>query len=643
MQAETATPPADTPGSARAKPWLGERLVLAAYIVGWLVYFGYRLGYTLDGASPWLAIPLLLAEVVGFVSSIVFYALMGGPRQREAVRPPALPPPRHITVDVLIATYNEDLALVRKTALAARDMAYPHQTYICDDGRRPEMAALAAELGVGYLTRPDNRHYKAGNLNHAMSRTDGEVIAIFDADHVPTSRFLTRLLGYFSDPRVALVQVPQIYYNIDSFQHSLYRRRVWHESATFHHLILPGLAARSAAPFLGTGAIWRRIALESVGGIAVGSITEDVLTSMRAQAAGWRSVVIDKPLAFLLAPDTPVAYAQQRLRWAQGNLQLLRTENPLRKSGLGFWQKLAYTNMFAGYLTSFAHLVFYLAPAAFLLGGLVPMRLDGLAADAIVLMQIFLSVLVWKRLATPYASIVLSECFRLLNLPIHLRASVALLFPADRPFRVTPKGRHGGLPLWLIAPIVVITVANVLAAGTGLAALVALGRAGALVPGDFLLLAASGWAAFFALAGALMLRHIFARRTLSDAFAFLISLPSELKVVGSGSTRKGVVLRLNDEMAYVALDGPQVEPGSLVEMDLGESGRVLAGVVSHEQASDGSGLVTLRFARRSEADVDAQDHHWFNHALPVLFNELAKHPDAPAMPVDVLQVRSELV
>src|SRR5688572_15101213 len=190
-----------------------ERILLGTYALGWLGYLTYRLAFTLDGASPWASIPLLLAEVVGFASSIVFYALIGGRRPQEAARPA----PRYFSVDVLIATYNEDVALVRKTALAARDMEYPHQTFICDDGRRPEMAALARELGIGYLTRPDNRHYKAGNLNHALAQTHGEVVAILDADHVPTARFLARLLGHFDDPSVALVQVPQLYYNIDSF------------------------------------------------------------------------------------------------------------------------------------------------------------------------------------------------------------------------------------------------------------------------------------------------------------------------------------------------------------------------------------------------------------------------------------------
>ncbi len=123
-------------------------------------------------------------------------------------------------MDVFIATYNEPLDLVLKTAIAARDMDYPHETWILDDGDRAEFATAARRIGVGYITRgPEwdgrQRFAKAGNVNNALSMTTGEFVAIFDADQVPEPRFLDRVLGYFDAEEVAFVQTPpQHFWNV---------------------------------------------------------------------------------------------------------------------------------------------------------------------------------------------------------------------------------------------------------------------------------------------------------------------------------------------------------------------------------------------------------------------------------------------
>ena len=116
------------------------------------------------------------------------------------------------TVDIYIPTYNESLAIVRNTVFAALAVDYPKhrfRVFILDDGRRAEMRNFARAAGCGYLTRSDNLHAKAGNLNAAMKKTDGELIAIFDCDHVPTRAFLQMTVGWFQkDPRLALLQTP---------------------------------------------------------------------------------------------------------------------------------------------------------------------------------------------------------------------------------------------------------------------------------------------------------------------------------------------------------------------------------------------------------------------------------------------------
>src|SRR5581483_126573 len=166
---------------------------------------------------------------------------------------------RGLKVDVYITTYNEDPALLRSTILGAVHMRYPHETYVLDDGQRPEVRALAEALGARYLTRQDRTHAKAGNINHALTQTHGDFIAIFDADHVPYPQFLDRVLGRFADERVALVQTPQEFYNLDSV--------FW----------------------CGSNAVLRRAAIDSIGGIATETITEDIHTTIKLHRAGWRT------------------------------------------------------------------------------------------------------------------------------------------------------------------------------------------------------------------------------------------------------------------------------------------------------------------------------------------------------------------
>ena len=168
--------------------------------------------------------------------------------------------------------------MLRRTLLAASRMEYPHQTWLLDDGNRPEARALADSLGCRYLARERNTDAKAGNLNNALQHSEAELIAVFDADHAPARDFLTRTLGYFADPAVAFVQTPQDFYNLDSYQHRQHPRRhlVWTEQSLFFRVIQRGKDCWNAAFFCGSCAVLRRRALDKIGGFATGSVTEDL-------------------------------------------------------------------------------------------------------------------------------------------------------------------------------------------------------------------------------------------------------------------------------------------------------------------------------------------------------------------------------
>lgn len=276
------------------------------------------------------------------------------------------------TVDVYIPTYNESLDVVRDTILAAQCIDYPKEKlkiYVLDDGKRTEFAVFAADAGVGYITRSDNRHAKAGNLNHAMKITQGELICVFDCDHVATRGFLQATVGSFLvDQRLALIQTPHYFYSPDPFERNLSTgRSVPNEGALFYGPIQQGNDNWNAAFFCGSCAVIRRSALDEIGGFAVETVTEDSHTALKLQRLGWNTAFLDIPLAAGLATERLALHVIQRTRWARGMTQIFRVDNPLLGRGLSLPQRLCYLNAMVYYQFGLPRLAFLLAPLGYLL------------------------------------------------------------------------------------------------------------------------------------------------------------------------------------------------------------------------------------------------------------------------------------
>ena len=154
-------------------------LILLAFVVC-VFYLAFRAIYTFNDTGPYawtVSILLYVAECFGIFNLFLFFLQVW-----EVEEPPVQPVLEGRSVDIFVPTYNEDVSLLRATVEACVRMDYKHKTYVLDDGQRPEVAALAKELNVEYISRPDNRHFKAGNLNHAFERTDGEFVVVLDAD-----------------------------------------------------------------------------------------------------------------------------------------------------------------------------------------------------------------------------------------------------------------------------------------------------------------------------------------------------------------------------------------------------------------------------------------------------------------------------
>ncbi|MGO4568553.1 UDP-forming cellulose synthase catalytic subunit [Rhizobium sp. 2YAF20] len=295
------------------------------------------------------------------------------------------------TIDVFVPSYNESSDILALTLSSAKAMHYPKDKLnivLLDDGgtdqkrnspnpevseaahkRAAELKDLCADLGVTYLTRAENVHAKAGNLNNGLMRTDGELVVVFDADHAPERNFLQETIGYFSEnEKLFLVQTPHFFSNPDPIEHNLGTfTDMPSENEMFYGKIQKGLDRWNAAFFCGSAAVLRREALDEVGGFSGVTITEDCETALELHSRGWHSAYVDKPLISGLQPETFSSFIGQRSRWCQGMIQILLLKNPLFKAGLTLPQRICYLSTAMFWFFPVYCAVFFCAPLLFIL------------------------------------------------------------------------------------------------------------------------------------------------------------------------------------------------------------------------------------------------------------------------------------
>ena len=428
---------------------------------------------------------LVLAEVYAVVVLVLGYVQTTWPLERKPMPLPA-DPADWPTVDVYIPSYNEPLSLVRATVLGAMAMDWPAEkmrVYILDDGRRDAFRQFAAQVGCGYLIRADNKHAKAGNLNAAMKLTSGEYIVVFDCDHIPTRGFLQFTLGWpVARPNIAMVQTPHHFYSPDPFQRNLAAgMRVPAEGNMFYGLVQDGNDFWNAAFFCGSCAVIRRAALATIGGFAVETVTEDAHTMLKLHRAGWDSAFLRMPLAAGLATERLALHIGQRMRWARGMLQILRTDNPLFGPGLNWGQRICYLQATGHFLFALPRLVFLTSPLAFLLLGQNVIAASPLAITAYALPHMFHSIATNARLQRNWRHSFWSEIYETVLALFLVRLTiVTLLSPRRGKFNVTAKGgllENGFFDLRAVYPNLFLAAFLLAGIGRGVAGMMLNGTA----------------------------------------------------------------------------------------------------------------------------------------------------------------------
>ena len=367
-------------------------------------------------------------------------------RLRAGERPP--------TIDVFITAYGEPVHLVMATAVAARDMDLAHETFVLDDGDSDALRDACAAAGVHYLRRPGSAHAKAGNVNAALRRTVGEMVVVLDADHVPDRGFLLQLLPHFVDDQVAFVQAPQYYDN----RVNLVATGAAEAQRMFYELVCPGKNHFNAAFCVGTNVMFRRTALEEIGGIWTGSNSEDIWTSLELHRRGWKSVYVPQVLTHGLAPEEIEPFLKQQLRWASGGFEILLRGGLFRRGGLTLDQRLQYLFTGLHYTLSIGMLIFMSLPAAYLLFGLSPISVDGWTWATHYVPYIFMTFLVaWLQAGGIRGSAIVTS---IAASWVHARALVAVVFRRRATWAATNRAGRSGGNLWSVLPHAVLMVLN---------------------------------------------------------------------------------------------------------------------------------------------------------------------------------------
>jgi cellulose synthase (UDP-forming) len=431
--------------SARRRSLLMAALCipLAAWYLSWLLQ-GKRVG------EPVLFGLLIAAEAFNLFQAIGFWWTCAHQRVRGGREPSV----RNLTVDVMIPVYDEPVSVVEPTVAAACALrGADARVWLLDDGNQPEMAILAGRYGAGYLRRRKHEGAKAGNLNHALARTDAPYVVVLDCDHVPHIDFLERTLGYLEDPGVGFVQTPQYYANAATSQVCTAAAA---QQNLFFGPISRGKDGLGAMMCTGTNVVFRRDALAEVGFFPENSVTEDFLLSVRLHERGWQSVYLSEVVASGLGPEDMASYVSQQQRWARGCLSAIPA---VLRSRLPWRARIQYLLSATYFLSGWTLLLYMSLPVVRLLFGLQP--LASITADQFLIhfAPYYLGALGAVALAGSGTYTFGAFALASSSFWIHVHATISAVLRRAARFVVTPKhGERVRQPRAVIPSLVAVAV-----------------------------------------------------------------------------------------------------------------------------------------------------------------------------------------
>lgn len=455
-----------------------RHFLIVVFILTNTIYLGWRFSSTLPIHDGWISLSfglaLVLAELSGSIENVIFYLSLWNPK--PVVTPIVKEDTVWPSVDVYIATYNEPMDLLYKTINGCVHLDYPDPSkvtvYLCDDGHRSQAKALADQFGIKYLSRPDNAHAKAGNLNYALAHSKGDLVVTFDADMIPRHEFLMKTVPFFMETEnMGFVQTPQAFYNPDTFQYNLFMENSTpNEQDLFFSLVQSSRSQYNAIIYAGSNTVLSRKALNTIGNFVTGTITEDFATGMRLQSHGFKSVYLNEVLANGLSPETLVDVYNQRVRWANGVLQSILQSNPFFEKGLDFKQKWLYWATISYWFFGIRRIIFILAPIVFVTFGFVVLRAQWWSVLLFWIPMFLINHFTFRYFSNGIRSSSFSNVYETILAPqIAWNLLKQMVGISIKKFKVTPKERiqHAAFVkrydlIWTQLVLLVFTVASLI-------------------------------------------------------------------------------------------------------------------------------------------------------------------------------------
>lgn len=375
-------------------------------------------------------------------------------------------------VDILTTYFpGEPYQMVITTLDAINNITYPHTTYLCDEANDPYLKRFCQENGIVHVTRNNRINAKAGNINNALySVADGEICVVLDPDHIPEPNFLDPILPHFQDPEIGFVQIVQSYYNI---KETLVARGAAEQTFQFYGPMMMTLNAYGAVNAIGANCVFRRTALDSIGGHAPG-LCEDMHTSMLLYAKGWKAVYIPEVLARGLAPSNLTNFFKQQLKWSRGSFDLWINVYPKIFRKLTGRQKIHYGILPMHYLAGVISLINFLIPIISLVFSATPW--EGNVIDFfLVLIPVVASSLLIRTFIQKWVIEKKERGFHLVGGLLHINTwwiylvgFFYSLIGKKVPYLPTPKKDEWNTNLKIVTPNIAIAVLSILAINYGL-------------------------------------------------------------------------------------------------------------------------------------------------------------------------------
>jgi cellulose synthase (UDP-forming) len=314
----------------------------------------------LNHQTPFMSALFLLAEVACLALFLVTAARSTRLRHKPVE---GLRLERPFKVDVFITTAGEPLNVVSKCMHAATAIDWPKadlKIYVLDDANSPDLKILANQLGIHHLSRLaaglERENAKAGNLNFGLRHSASELILSLDADQAPKANILKALAGYMKFEDLAFIQSQQTFYlpEGDPF---------YNGDNVFYGTMQKAFDESNSVISCGSGVLYRRRALEDIGGFVEWNLVEDLVSSYELHARGWKSFYYPHALTRGLAPWDINGVYHQRSQWALDTFRLFIWDNMFFKKGLTLAQKMGYLSIPLAYLCSgFIFPIFFIIP-----------------------------------------------------------------------------------------------------------------------------------------------------------------------------------------------------------------------------------------------------------------------------------------